>query len=58
MIGVAIIFFVLTVAIALGYGAWKASDKEARSLIVKSILKSALFASIAFVILFVIVNLF
>jgi hypothetical protein len=58
MLGVAIIFFVLTVVIALGYGAWKASDKEARSFVIKGILKSALFASIAFVILFVIVNLF
>ena len=58
MIGMAVIFFLLTVAIAVGYGAWRASDTEARSFVLKSIFKGAFFASIAFAILFVIVNVF
>jgi hypothetical protein len=58
MIGMAMIFFFLTVILALIYGAWKAADKEVRYFILRGILKGALFSSIAFAILFVIVNVF
>jgi hypothetical protein len=58
MIGMAMVFFFLTVILAALYGAWKAVDKETRYFVLKGILKGALFGSIAFAILFVIVNVF
>ena len=58
MIGMVLIFVLLTLVIALVYGAWSSSSKEERSLVLKALGKGALFASIAFAILFVIVNVF
>jgi hypothetical protein len=58
MIGVVILFIALTVIIAIAYGLWDGTDKEGRSFILKALFKGGLFASIAFVILFVIVNVF
>lgn len=58
MIHMVLIFVALTLVVALVYGAWSASDKEERSLVLKALGKGAMFASIAFVILFVIVNVF
>jgi hypothetical protein len=58
MIGMAIIFFSLTAVIALLYRAWVTTDKETRYFVLKNMFKGALFASAAFAILFVIVNVF
>ncbi len=58
MIGMVILFIALTVIIAIAYGLWDGTDKEGRSFILKALFKGAMFASIAFAILFVVVNVF
>jgi hypothetical protein len=58
MIGMAVIFSVIAVALALIYNAWSAANKEERAFILIALFKATVFALIAFTILFVIVNLF
>ena len=58
MIGMVGIFLVLIGAIALVYNAWSTCSNEERGFVLKALFKGAVFASIAFAILFVIVNLF
>jgi len=58
MIHMVLIFVVLTIVIASLYTAWSYSNREERSLVLKALGKGTLFASIAFAILFVIVNVF
>jgi len=58
MIGMAMVFVVLTITIAVMVGAWVDAGKEERSSVLKGMFKGAVFSCIAFAILFVIVNLF
>jgi hypothetical protein len=58
MIGMAFIFSVLIVVIAFTYNMWSQAGKEERAFVLIALFKATVFASIAFVILFVIVNLF
>ena len=58
MVGMVGIFLVLIGAIALVYNAWSTCSKEERALVLITLIRGAVFASIAFAILFVIVNLF
>lgn len=58
MLHMIVYFVLLTLVIALVSGAWSYSNKEERVFVLKALFKGAVFASIAFVILFVVVNLF
>jgi len=58
MIGMAVIFSVLAVGIAFLYNAWSEAGKEERAFVLIAMFKATVFASIAFAILFVIVNVF
>ena len=58
MIGIIGIFLVLIGAIALVYNAWSGCSKEEKAFVIKALFKGGVFASIAFAILFVIVNVF
>ena len=58
MISMVFIFIVLTLAIAVIHREWAPSSKEERSSVIKYLSKGAIFASVAFVFLFVIVNVF
>ena len=58
MLSMIIVFIALTVCVAFAYGAWSEIGKDERKFVLKALGKGALFASIAFAILFVIVNLF
>jgi hypothetical protein len=58
MMGMAVIFSVLIGVIAFTYNMWTEAGKDERALVLKGLFKCAVFASIAFAILFVVVNLF
>ena len=58
MIGMSIIFFLLTVSIAAVYAIWTASTKELRAFVLRTLFKGAVCAALAFIFLFVIVNIF
>jgi len=58
MIGMAVIFCVLIGVIAFTYKMWSDAGKEERAFVLIAMFKAAVFASIAFAILFVVVNLF
>lgn len=58
MIGIAVIFLVVMMGVTMAYGAWNAASYSERKFFLKALFKGAAFAFIAFVILFVIVNLF
>ena len=58
MIGMAVVFSVLAAGLAFMYNVWSEAGKEQRALVLKGLFKCAVFASIAFAILFVIVNVF
>ena len=58
MIGMVVVFLVLIGVIAFTYNMWSQAGKEERAFVLKAMFKATVFASIAFAILFVIVNVF